>query len=310
MPLAAIVAIIIVVLVVAAVAVAFVPFQPVHFTQSNETSSAVVDKLYLIFNSDVSQVNVYLRDLPGNQLAATNVTANGFRGIFGNDKPLAISFNERANSSTLTWMVTVTRAGGWSAVSPLNVVCDLFVDPSVTLAVSVTTGTGSIAMNADREATFEQLSLQATTGSVEANIGQDVTFSGPFSLQTTTGSAQLSWNNVAVSSNIPIDVKTTTGSAEVNITQPRQLGGNVTLNAQTVTGSVNLGMNIQGNVGARISASTSFGRVNVGEQGFSGQQVPIQSSNYPAASNFDVTLQATTGGVNIDAVYELGGVRS
>lgn len=309
-PRAAIAAIIIVVLIVAVLAVAFVPFQPVSFSQSNEANAANVDRLILLFNSDVAQVNVILKDLPGSQRAATNVTASGFRGVFRGDRPLALSFNENTNSSTLTWIVSMTRAGDWSVVNPLNVVCDLYVDPSVRLSISVTTGTGSISMNADREATFERLSLQASTGSVEATIGQSVTFSSPISIQTTTGNAQFSWNGAAISGNIPINVKTTTGSAGVNITQTRQLGGNVTLNAQAVTGSVNLSMNIQGNVGARISASTTLGGVNVGEQGFSGDQVPIQSSNYPGANNFDVTLQATTGGVNIDAVYELGGVRS
>ncbi len=308
--MAAVVAIVIVVLVVAALAVAFVPFQPVSFSQSNEASAANVNRLNLLFNSDVANVNVILRDLPGNQRAATNVTATGFRGIFGSDKPLALSYNENTNASTLTWIVSVARAGGWSVVSPLNVVCDLYVDPSVSFSVSVATGTGSIALNAEREATFDRLFLQANTGSVEANISQSVTLSGPLTVQTTTGRVQLYWNGAEVSSNIPVNVKTTTGSAGVNITQPRQLGGNVTLSAQTVTGSVNLAMNIQGNVGARISASTTFGGINVGEQGFSGEQTPIQSSNYPATDNFDVALQATTGSVNIDAVYELGGVRS
>jgi len=309
-PVAAIAAIIIVLLVVAALVVLFFPFQPVRFSQSNEASAVNVGRLNLLFNSDIANVNIVLRDLPGNQLAASNVTATGFRGIFGDDKPLALSFDENTNSSALTWLVTVARAGGWSAVSPLSVVCDLYIDPSVNLSVSVTTGTGSIILNADREATFERLALQTTTGGVEASVTQAVTISGPLSLQTTTGSVQLSWDDVAVSADIPVSVKTTTGSANVNITQTRQLGGNVTLNAQVVTGGVNFAMKIQNSVGATISASTTLGGIDVQEDGFSGNQAPLQSSNYPAASNFYVTLQGTTGGINIDAIYELGGVRS
>ena len=309
-PIAAIAAIIIVLLVVSVLVVAFFPFQPVSFSQSNEASAVNVDRLNLIFNSDTANINVVLKDLPGNQLAATNVTATGFRGIFGEDRPLALSFDENTNYSTLTWLVNVARAGGWSAVSPLNVVCDLYIDPSVDLLVSITTDTGSIFLNADKEAAFERLALRATTGSVEASFTQTVNISGPVSLQTTTGSVEFSWNDAAVSANVPVTVKTTTGSTSVNITQNRQLGGNVTLNAQAVTGSVYLTMEIQNDVGAVISANTALGGVNVQEQGFSGDQSPLQSSNYPATNNFDVALQATTGGINIDAIYEVGGVRS
>jgi hypothetical protein len=299
-----------VLLVVAVLVVAFFPFQTVSFNQSNEASAVNVDSLNLLFDSDIANVNVILKDLPGNQLAATNVTATGFRGIFGGDKPLALIFDENTNSSTLTWIVTVARVGGWSAVSPLNVTCDLYIDPSVNLSVSVMTSTGSIIMHANREATFERVALQATTGRVEASVTQAVTVSGPFSLQTTTGSVQLSWDNAAVSADIPVSARTTTGSAGVNITQTRQLGGNVTLSAQAVTGSVTLAMKIQNNVGANISASTALGGVNVQQEGFSGNPASLRSSNYPAISNFDVTLQVTTGGVNIDTIYDLGGVRS
>ena len=309
-PLAIIAVIIIVVLIVAALAVLIFPFTPVNFSQSNEAAAANVNRLNLLFDSDVANINVILKDLPGNQRAATNVTATGFRGIFGSDTPLALSFDEKTNFSTLTWVVTVTRAEGWSAVSALEVNCDLYIDPSIALSVSVTTDTGSVTMNADREVTFERLSLQTTTGTVEADVTQNVAISGPFSLQTTTGSVQFSWNGASVSGNIPLNLKTTTGSVEVNITQARQLGGNVTLNAQAVTGSVSLSLNIQNGVGSRISASTALGGVNVQQQGFSGNQAPLQSSNYPAENNFDVSLQATTGGININAVYELGGVRS
>ncbi len=309
-PLAVIAVIIIVVLIVAALAVLIFPFTPVNFSQSNEAAAANVNRLNLLFSSDVANINVILKDLPGNQRAATNVTATGFRGIFGSDTPLALSFDENTNFSTLTWVVTVNRAEGWSAVSALDVNCDLYIDPSVRLSVSVTTDTGSVTMNADREATFERLSLQTTTGSVKAEVAQNVAISGPFSLQTTTGSVQFSWNGAAVSGNIPLNLKTTTGSVDANITQARQLGGNVTLNAQAVTGSVSLSMNIQNGVGSRISASTTLGGVNIQQQGFSGNQAPLQSSNYPAENNFDVGLQTTTGGININAVYELGGVRS
>ena len=96
----------------------------------------------------------------------------------------------------------------------------------------------------------------------------------------------------------------------MDITQSRQLEGNVTLNAQTTTGGVNFAMTIRNEVGARISAGTTVGGINIQQQGFSGNQAPVESDNYPALSNFIVNLATTLGGIDVNAVYELGGVRS
>jgi hypothetical protein len=307
--LAATVLIIVLVVVVAAVVVAFIPIQPVNFNQLDEASAANVDSLRLTVNADIASVNVMLRDLPGNQRAAVDVSATGWRGIFGTDRPLSLSFDENTQGSTLVYVVSVSRAVGWP-IFTLNATCDVYVDPSVSLVVTVSTSTGAITMNADREATFERLVLHATTGSVVANVKEDTVIAGDFSLETTTGSVQLLWDEVNVTGNIPVNVKTTTGSVDVNITQTRQLGGNVTLDAEATTGGVNLAMNIQGDVAAKISASTSLGGIDVNQQGFLGNTTPLQSSNYPSGGNFDVTLKTSLGGININAVYELGGTRS
>jgi hypothetical protein len=309
-PIVAIAMVIIVLLVAAAFIVTLFPFQQVTFSQSNETSAHNVNTLQLVLNADVADVNVILMDLPGNQLAATNVSATGWRGIFGTDQPLALSFNEDTNNSTLTWFVNVSRAGNWPIVNMLNVQCDVYADPSVNLAIMVRTGTGTITMDADQQATFTDLVLQTTTGSVTATMRGVATIDNRIVVETTTGSVQFVWDNPEVTTNVPVSLRATTGTVDVNVTQARQLQGNVTLDAETVTGSVSLNMGLQNGVGARIAASTTLGGVNVQQQGFSGNQVPLQSSNYPAGSNFDLTLRATTGGVNINAAYQIVGSRS
>jgi hypothetical protein len=44
----------------------------------------------------------------------------------------------------------------------------------------------------------------------------------------------------------------------------------------------------------------------VDQTGFSSDAAPLQSGNYPAQSNFDIALRATTGGIQIEATYEPG----
>jgi hypothetical protein len=310
LPLVGIVLIAILVISVVGVVIAFAPFQPVSFSQSNEATAGNVDTLNLVIEADVANVNVIMKDLPGNQRAAVDVSATGWRGIFGTNQLLALGFNEDTSNSTLTYSVNVSRSERWMIFNVLNVNCDVFVDPSIKLDITVHTVTGSITMNANADATIQNLDLRANTGSVEAIVNGSVILSGDFSIQTTTGSVRLQWDEVKVMQSIPVNVMTTTGSAELNITQSKQFVGNVTLNAQTTTGEVNFAMHIQNDVGARISASTTIGGVNVQQSGFDGNQSPLQSDNYPSGNNFIVLLSATTGGIDINAIYDLGGTRS
>jgi hypothetical protein len=309
-PLAAIAAIIVAVLVVVALIVAFLPFQPVNFSQTDEASAANVGTIRLDVNAEWANVRILLRDLPGNQRAATNVSATGWKGFFGAEKPLLLAFNKSIDNSTLTYSVSVKVAEGWLIPNSLNVICDVYVDPSVNLDVAVLTKTGSIVMNANTSATFRKLTLEATAGNVVMNSNEDVVVSGPLWLQTTTGSVIFGWDDAEISGNIPVSLKATTGSVEVSITQTRRMQGNVTLDVEVTTGNIDLTTAIENDIGARISATITTGGVNVQQNGFSGNNSPLQSENYPAGGNFDVTLKSTTGGINIDANYELGGTRT
>ena len=64
-------------------------------------------------------------------------------------------------------------------------------------------------------------------------------------------------------------------------------------------------MVIRNNVGAIIDSHNSFGGISIQQQqGFLGNQSLLQSTNYPAENNFLVNLETTTGGININAMYE------
>jgi len=89
----------------------------------------------------------------------------------------------------------------------------------------------------------------------------------------------------------------------VNVTQNKKLSGNVTMNAETTTGEVNFAIVIHDDVGTTIESHTSVGGISVEQGGFSGNQSLLQSTNYPAGSNFLVKLATTTGGIRIDASY-------
>jgi len=284
----------------------FLPFTSVNFNQTNQVANkAGVDSLNLDFQADVANVNIYFKNLSG-KMVVLNVTADGYMGILSHpNRTVAVTFDQKTANHTAIVTSRVSRVEGWPLSYNLNVVCNIYIDPSVILKLSVHSSVGQISMSAGVPVTLDGLILRATTGSVEANLTQGVVIAGVVSVGTTTGSVRFNMDRPELSGNISATVQSTTGSVNVNVIGNERLSGNVTLNVGTTTGEVNLDMVILNNVGATINSHNSFGGINVEQQqGFLGNQSLLQSTNYPAENNFLVSLETTTGGININALYE------
>jgi hypothetical protein len=294
---------------VLASAIVLLPIQPVDFNQTNEASAANVSQLNMTIKADAANVYVSYRNLSGNQRAAVNVSATGSRGIFSSDQPVTLEFEERTIGSTLTYTVRISRTDSWFFTQ--NVLCYVYIDPSVALNLTVQTVAGQITFETRETLTIQNLSLETTTGNVEANLTPNVLVAGSLALRAVTGNVKLGWNGADVSENVPVTLRTTTGSAEANIIQSgHDLSGNVTLDVETTTGGIDFALDINGGVGAKIETiHTVIGGIDVEQQGFSADEAPLQSDNYPASGNFLVSLRATTGGIQVKANYE-SGVRS
>ena len=307
------VAILIAVLLTAVIitAIIFLPFTPVNLNQTRQLDSEVgIDHLILGFQADVAQVNVFFENLPGKMLFL-NVTASGWTGLLGDpSKALAVTFYSETINDTVTATSRVSHANIWPPQFSLNVVCDVYIDPSARLNLTIRSDVGQITMNADTHMTFEELNLETTTGNVETSLWQSTTVAGNISIKTTTGSVQFRMDKADVSGNVSVNLQSTTGSVNVDLTENQKLSGNVTVYARTTTGGVNLSMVIDDDVGARIESHTVVGGINVDVQKFSGNQTFLQSDNYPAGSNFLVNLRTTTGGININAAYQSSAVLS
>jgi hypothetical protein len=158
-------------------------------------------------------------------------------------------------------------------------------------------------MNADANMTLQDLDLETAIGSVDVSLAKGVIIRGIASLKATTGSVQFRMDKADVSGNVSVNLQSTTGSVNVDLTENQKLSGNVTVSARTTIGGVDLRMVIDDDVGARIESHTELGEINVDLQKFSGNQTLLQSDNFPAGSNFLVNLRTSTGGININAVY-------
>ena len=299
------VAILIAVLISAVVigALVFLPFYPVHFNQTNQVPKTDINNLFLEFQTDVAQVNIFLENLSGN-MAVLNVTADGNVGILDDpNRAVNVTFSHHSTNNSAIVIANVSRATRWPMLYNLNVNCDVYIDPSANLTVHVRSSVGNIVMDADAEANLLILDLQTATGSVDCSLSKGVIIAGDVSLHTTTGNVQFRMDEEEVIGSATVDLQSTTGSVNVDLTTTQKLSGNVTVNARTTTGSVNLRTIIDDDVGARIESQTVVGGINVDVQKFSGNQTSLQSDNYPAGSNFLVNLRTTTGGININATY-------
>jgi len=306
-------AIILIAILVTAVVVGvlvFLPFNAVHFNQTNQVAKAGVNNLILDFQADVAQVNVFFMSLPG-KMVVLNVTADGYVGILDDpNRTVNVTFNHQTANNSEVVTSSVSRISAWTLSYNLNVICDVYIDPSAKSSLSIHSGVGQIVLNADAATTIQSLDLETTTGSIEASLAQSVVIAGAVSVRTTTGSVTFNWRQADAEGDVSVNLKSTTGTVNLSVSRNSRLSGNVSIEAGTTTGSVNLAMDIHNDVGAKIESHTSVGGINVEQQGFSGDQSLLQSSNYPAGSNFLVNLETTTGGIHINAYYESSAVFS
>src|SRR3990170_2375214 len=196
----------------------FLPFTSVNFNQTNQVASkAGVDSLSLDFQADVANVNVYFKNLSG-KMVVLNVTADGYVGILSDpNRTVAVAFDQKTANHTAIVTSRVSRVEGWPLSYNLNVVCNVYIDPTVRLKLSIRSNVGQISMNAGAPVTLDGLYLQATTGSIEANFTQGVVIGGGLSLRTTTGSVRFNMDRAEVSGNVSATVQSTTGSVNVNV---------------------------------------------------------------------------------------------
>jgi hypothetical protein len=282
-----------------------VPIRNVNYNQSNITPTAPgINNVYVSLDADVADINVFTVSAP-DELARVNVSVVGSTGLFGsNSQPVKVQFNSTDSNGTSTVTCKITRDEAWPLSYALGVTCNIYLNPNVTLNVQVSTGVGNVKLVSNQSITYQALSLQSTTGTVDAAISGNAAFNGPIKASTVTGSVEFRWSNCQLRGNNSLTLAATTGSVYANLTQDQPLGGIVTVSAATVTGSVNFNLLLSGSNAACITSNTSVGHISATVQNFNGNQSPLYSINYPATNNLRAYLATTVGSVNIEAAYQ------
>ncbi len=293
----AVIAILIVVVVVAVVA--FAPLSPFNFSSTNQDSHSGINTLNLNFQASNAQVNVLTENVTDKNILVW-VYATGSKGILSPGKPIEVAFIKETANDVLTINSKVTQ----TAISNVKVTCNIYVNPALNLNLNVTSETGQVSLTADSAAKLQSVTLNSNTGEVQANLQNNVTVWGNVTLKTQTGNIFYRMDQANTIGNQTVALQSSTGSISPDITQTKVFGGNLLVNAQTSTGTINLGLQIDGYVGARIVSQTNLGTIRLQNvQSFSGNKSPIQSNNYPSTCNIDIINHTELGGINIDAAY-------
>ncbi len=253
--LAAIGLVVIIVSAVLIVAFLVAPLSTWDMGRTLEDDTPNVNTINLNFQTNIGRVNINTLKIADNNIGIY-IQANGSRGLLGDsgEIPVSISFENHTLDNVLTVDSKVTVENRFS--SRANVDIQIFLDPALKLNLNVTSVKGQVSFTADKPTTIQALSLQAITGEVQANLQENVTLAGDISIKTTTGEVNYRMSQTNIKTNSTLDLQSTTGSVTMDITQTKTLQGNLQVNADTVTGSINVGLRIDGGVSAKITSHT------------------------------------------------------
>jgi hypothetical protein len=285
------------------IAVAAIPFSSFDFNQTNRDEHPNIKTLNLDFSADVGEVNVVTQNVNDYNILIY-VSANGSSSLLRSPN-VEVTFSNETVGDVLTVTSRVKVEGGSSLLSVgVDVDCIIYVNPALNLNLNVTSDIGQVSLTAQEPATLQSINLHSNTGTVQANLQENVTVAGDISLQTTLGSVYYRMSETNVEGNCTVNLQSNLGSVEMDITQTTVLNGNLKVNTDTTMGSINVGLTIDGDIGAKITSETNAGSIDTNVKNFSGDQSPLQSNNYPATSNIEIDNHANLGSININAAYQ------
>ncbi len=286
---------------VIASAIIFAPFSPVNFNQTNQNGQSGINTLNLNFQANTAQVTI-ITQIINNQNILINTSANGTRSIFGSATPIEVTFTNQTQDNVLTINSKVTETEGFPTGN-IHLTCSIYINPALKLNINVTTQSGSVTLTGDKSATFLSINLHSNAGEVQANL-QNATIEGEVSLITQAGTINFGVHQVSLLGNQTVTLHSNAGSIGIDITQTKTLKGSLQTNAITQLGTINIALQIDNDVGAKIISQTNLGSEHLDVQHFSGNQSPIQSDNYPASNNIEINTRTNLGNININAVYQ------
>jgi hypothetical protein len=277
------------------------PFITVNIRQTYQDDTVDISKLNFNFESNQAQINVFTLDMNNNNFVI-EIQGSAAKSVSGGtgDSLMQFSLYNDTTNGVQTVTIKLEESTGFSRY---NVVCNIYINPALTINLNITSKAGQVNLINDKPTTFESINLEASAGAVGANL-QNSTVTGTVTLRTQAGTVHFRASQIVVGGNKTFDLHSSAGSINMDLTQTKTLQGNLQVNATAELGSVNVGLSIDGAVGAKIISQTTLGSIHTNLQHFSGNQSLLQSDNYPEAGNIEINNRTNLGSIDINAVYQ------
>ena len=224
---------------------------PLVVTHSATRAEVGSNSISLVASTDAGSITIGFTDRP-NIAYQVNFTRQAWAYSFSG------SGTDTISNSTTNGVFDLNLGSTWSAIS-------VVIGRGYHLDLYATTGAGSINLNARGEEALGVVSLQSSTGSVNAIVDSSALQS--LELRADTGSVNLASQNLAAAGpSVPITLATSTGSISATIT---------THDAVSLTASTSLGgisRNLNGFVitqDSRTNLQASAGNLQTAQQSFS-----------------------------------------
>ncbi|HOK27632.1 MAG TPA: hypothetical protein PLI21_01235 [Methanomassiliicoccaceae archaeon] len=244
------------------------------------------------------EVDVGFADLDGDAVIVT-ASLHGTASMFGSDIPLntTVTYDIDAMSGVVNVSAIMDVDAPWPYHMLEKVRFEIDIDRSLAAHIDITVVTGGAIVRTVEGSNITGLNIYATSlGSVVA-LNNGTILSGDVHIRTATGGTKLYWNNLTVSGDRLVTMEESSGVLRAMIDQTGSMEGTVTLLGKSIGGPVSLDMELRGDVGGSVEA-TSRGDIKMDcQDGFRCHDGTRASSGHPAASSFHVRLESTVGGI-------------
>ena len=295
---------VIIVVVLAIILVLVVPLKPVDMHEYREIpTQSGVENVDLNLEGNIGTIDVSFDNL-GDKFLTLEIWVTGAVNILDDPGDYNLSFEYAFSGDTLDVDVNLEPTNIFSGINLLHVECEVVISDQLKADLDIMTNTGSVTVNTIQHVNLTRMQLSTNTGSVEAYLDSGTTLWDDIEMSTNTGSVYLQWEDIILVQNTSATLTTNTGRVNLEGRQAEALGFDLEVSSTTQTGGVSADIDISGNVSAEIDWSVVTGGTEIHQQiGFSHDGNHMQSDNFPSEDNISISMETTTGGVDIWAEW-------
>jgi hypothetical protein len=280
---------------------AFAPLDP-FLSQKEWRYQGTVDleSLKLSLNADVCDVKVDLGDLDDGWIEVI-MNVEGRSGYIAGDSDVNFTVESSLEGADLSVWVVLNMDTGPTVTYDRSEI-QVTIDRSVPAFLEMDVDVGDVTINVPANSTLTGAAVHADVGGLHVNL-EEGGMAGDMDLRSDVGSVNVVCRNANFPDDALVRAETGTGSIYLDLARSSASAGNVTFDCLANVGSVNLVLDLAGDVSAEITSQANVGDIKTELAGFSGMDVHLVSDNHPDIWNVELLLEADVGSVVIDAEW-------